>query len=235
MVEKPFTVTAGEADEHIALARKKRKMLSVFHNRRWDGFDPVMKPGNWREISAPGTGVFYDLGIHFIDQALCLFGIPNSIEADVQIQRENGLAADYFDVILRYNDHLKVILKSSRFVREPGPRYKLHGSKGSFIKYGSDPQEPALIAGGTPDSVRDWGKEAKVFWGKLNASIGGLHIEGRMETLPGNYADFYRNVYEHIAGNEELEVKQEEARTAVWLMELALKSHKKGRSIPVTH
>lgn len=259
VVEKPFTPSSAEADELIALAKKQGKVLTVFHNRRfdgdfltirellrqellgdvmeaefhWDGFAPVLKSTNWREGSEPGTGVWYDLGVHLLDQALRLFGVPATIAADIRKQR-GGEAHDYFDVTLGYGTGLKVRLKSSKFVRESFPRYALHGAKGSFVKYGIDPQEAALIAGAQPSAVRNWGKEPKELWGKINTSLGGLRAEGVIETIPGSYVDYYRNVMEHINGQAELEVKPEEARLAIQLIELALQSSKEGRALPVT-
>ncbi|MBS4198460.1 oxidoreductase [Bacillus sp. FJAT-49732] len=259
VVEKPFTATAEEADELIELAKEKNKVLSVFHNRRWDGdfmtireilqngligevkecefhwdsFNPIAASTNWREKSGLGTGVLYDLGVHLIDQAVCLFGIPNMISADVHIQREGAAAHDYFDLTLFYDRHLKVSLKSSRMVRTRGPRYTLHGDKGSFIKYGLDPQEQALIDGHTPANSRDWGKEPEELWGSIDTTVGGLNVKGTIETIPGAYQDYYQNIYEHITGVSDLVVKPEEARMNIRLIELALESHKEGKVIPI--
>ncbi|MCR8630332.1 oxidoreductase [Paenibacillus radicis (ex Xue et al. 2023)] len=258
IVEKPFTTNSAEADELIDLAKEQGKVLSVFHNRRWDGdfltirellkqeligsltecefhwdrYNPIAATGRWRNSDALGAGVFYDLGVHFLDQALCLFGIPQTIRADIRIQREGSLADDYFDVTLGYESGLKVNLNSSQLVREPGPRYILHGTKGSFVKYGIDPQEEALKRGLTPASP-GWGMEAAELWGKLNTSIGGLHIEGRIETLNGAYASYFQNVADHIRGHAELEVKPEQARTAIRLIELALQSSREQKTIQV--
>ncbi|WP_337102181.1 Gfo/Idh/MocA family oxidoreductase [Paenibacillus sp. YIM B09110] len=260
VVEKPFVPTAEEADELIALAGRKGKMLSIFHNRRWDGdfltiqkllrqgllgqimecefhwdgFDPVMNPGNWRETAGQGAGVFYDLGAHFIDQALCLFGVPDTIGADVRVQREGALAHDYFDVTLGYASGLKVNLKSSRFIREQGPRYLVFGKNGTFVKYGTDPQESALINGAMPATASDWGKEPESCWGRLNTSAFGLHFNGLVETLPGCYHSYYQNIYDHLTNGAELAVKPEEARTNIRLIELALQSHTEGKTLPVT-
>lgn len=260
VVEKPFTVTATEADELIALARRQGKVLSVYHNRRWDGdfltireilrqellgqvmtcefrwdvFSPVVRQGSWRESGGPGTGVWYDLGVHFLDQALCLFGVPQTITADIRMQRPGAVAHDYFDVTLGYANNLTVRLRSSRFARERGPRYVLHGTRGSFVKEGMDPQEAALIAGQSPATTPGWGVEPREHWGRLNTSVGGLHVEGVVETLPGAYQAFYQNIYDHITGQAELAVKPEEARMAIRLLELGLQSQAEGRTLAIT-
>ncbi|CAM4184745.1 oxidoreductase [Lederbergia lenta] len=259
VVEKPFTTTVEEADELMELAKKKELVLSVFHNRRWDGdfqtireivrkeligevmeceihwhgFNPKVS-NNWRDKKGQGTGVLYDLGVHLLDQAVCLFGMPKTIFADIQIQREGGLSHDYFDVTLGYGSKLKVSLKSSRFVLNHGPRYILHGDKGSFVKYGLDPQEEALIEGKTPAASSGWGEEPQEMWGNLDTHIGDLHFTGALETIPGAYQDYYQNIYDHIKGLSDLEVKPEEARMNIRLIELALQSHKEGRMILVT-
>ncbi|MBP3964703.1 oxidoreductase [Paenibacillus lignilyticus] len=258
VVEKPFTPTSAEADELIALAKEQGKVLSVYHNRRydgdyltvkellrqgmigevrdctfsWDGFDPVMRSTNWREGAQPGTGVFYDLGVHLFDQALTLFGIPDAVNGDVRVQREGAEAHDFFDVTLFYGNQMKVRVKSSKFVREASPRYVLHGTEGSFVKYGTDPQEAALIGGAMPGD-RGFGIEPRENWGKLNSSIGSMHFEGVVETFHSSYKGYYDNIYKHITGQAELNVKPEEARNAIRLIELALQSSEEGRTLPV--
>lgn len=259
VVEKPFTATTEEADELIALAKEKGKILSVFHNRRWDGdfmtireiinqnllgelkecefhwsgFNPTVS-SNWRDQAGPGHGVLYDLGVHLLDQALTLFGVPDTIFADVQIQREGGQADDYFDLTLGYGSSLKVSLKSSKFVKMQGPRYLLHGDRGSFIKYGIDPQESALIAGEMPAQSDNWGEESEEQWGTLETSIGDLQMRAIIETIPGAYQDYYQNIYESILGTAELAVKPEEARMNIRLIELAIQSSKEKRTLNVT-
>ncbi|MDF2723851.1 MAG: putative dehydrogenase [Paenibacillus sp.] len=258
VVEKPFTVTADEADRLIALAKEQGKVLSVFHNRRWDGdfltireivaqellgriseaefswdsYRPAVGK-NWRDKALPGSGVFYDLGVHLIDQALTLFGVPATINAEVRAIRDNAASHDYFQVVLGYTDGLRVRLKSSPLVRERGPRYTLHGTLGSFVKYGLDPQEKALINGGTPLEP-DWGAEPEALWGTLNTSVGGLQFTGRIRTIPGSYASYFQNVHDAITGKAELAVKPEQARMAVRLIELGMKSSDERRTIEVT-
>jgi predicted dehydrogenase len=258
VVEKPFTVTSREADELIALAREQGKVLSVYHNRRWDGdFRTVReivsrgllgtiveadfcwesyRPGagtNWRNSGAPGSGVFYDLGVHLLDQALTLFGTPSSIRADVRKIRKEARADDYFEVVLGYEDGPRVRLRSSPLVRRQGPRYTLHGTNGSFVKYGTDPQEQALIRGETPERP-NWGTEPEELWGTIDTTVNGLRYTGRVETLPGSYPAYYRNVSDAIAGWKELEVKPVQARMAIRLIELGILSSSERRTLEVT-
>lgn len=256
VVEKPFTNTYGEARELIGLARSQNCLISVHQNRRWDGdfmtvrnvleggllgrlveyeshFDRYRnepRPGAWRESSGPGSGVLYDLGAHLIDQALVLFGLPDEVSADVRTQREFAKAVDSFDVALRY-EALNVTLKATMLAREPGPRFTLHGTKGSFVKHGLDPQEEALKLGQRPTSEH-WGEEPEELWGTINTTIGGLHFRGKVETFAGRYTDYYQNVADAIRGRAELIVKPEEAANTIRVIELALESSARKCVVP---
>jgi predicted dehydrogenase len=252
VIEKPFTPTSAEADELIKIAEKAGRKIFVFQNRRWDGdfktvqqvayngylgeiieyeahfdrFAPGARRSAWRDEPLPAGGVLYDLGSHLIDQALVLFGLPQSVYADIRSQRTGSKVDDYFHVHLYYN-RLKVILKASMFVMEPGPRYILHGTKGSFIKYGFDPQEEMLKQGHMPDSP-DWGKEDPDYWGILNAEMHGQQFYGTIETEAGNYMGFYDNVHDVITKGAEQAVRPEEARNVIRIIELAFESKIKG-------
>jgi predicted dehydrogenase len=201
-------------------------------NLHWDRYNPEVSTARWREWDAPGTGILYDLGVHFFDQALSMFGIPQTLTADVGILREGGVATDYFDIKLRYADGLRVSVKSSKLNREPGPRYVLHGTLGSFVKYGIDPQEDALKEGKTPRTPQ-WGKEPQTLWGTLNTAINGLNVTGQIQTITGSYTAYYQNIADGVTGRAELAVKPEEARNAVRLIELALESSRLGKTLDV--
>lgn len=256
IVEKAFTVSSKEAEELIKLANEKNKILSVFHNSRWHGdyktiCDIVNKKllgdlveyeahfdryrnfiqESWKEEPKPGTGSLYNLGPHLIDQTLNLFGWPKSIWADLSIQRPGGKVCDHFELILFY-DHLKVTLKSSYLVREAGPRYTLHGTAGSFIKYGSDSQEALLKAGKSPLD-EDFGTEGEKYWGKLNTQIQGLHFEGKIETQKGSYMGYYDNIYDVIRNNRDLIVKPEHGLNTIKIIEAAIKSNVEKRIIEI--
>lgn len=256
VVDKPFTLTSEQAQELIDLARQRNKVVSVFQNRRWDGdfqtvrqlvkqeylgrlveyeshfdrFRNTFSPERaWREEVGPGSGVLFDLGSHLIDQAQVLFGLPRMLTADIRSQREAGKADDQFELILHY-DHLKATLKAGLLVRQPGPRFALHGTEGSFVKYGVDPQEEALKRGRSPREP-EWGMEPEAQWGILNTQIGGLHFQGKIETSQGCYSAYYENVYQAIRGEAELMVKPEEARNTIRLIELAVQSNAEQRTV----
>lgn len=257
VVDKPITTTAKQAQQLIDLARQRNKVLSVYHNRRWDGdfqtvkrlleagylgqlveyeahydrFRPMLKPNAWREKEELGSGLLFDLGSHLIDQAQVLFGLPEAVTADIGVQREGGQAMDYFEVLLHYG-RLRVRLKGGMLVRELGPHFILHGTAGSFVKYGMDPQEEALKQG---ESLLqpNWGMEPSAQWGLLNTEIGNLHFHGKIETVKGCYQAYYENVYDAIVHGADLAVKPEEARNTIRLIELAVESDEQKRTVAV--
>jgi predicted dehydrogenase len=188
----------------------------------FDRFRNHPQPGAWREEEGPGTGILFDLGSHLIDQAQVLFGLPQMITADIRIQRDFARAADNFELILHY-ERLKVTLKAGMLVREAGPRFSLHGTEGSFVKYGLDVQEEALKQGLTPSSPR-WGEEPEEQWGTLNTQVGELHVKAPVETIPGRYQAFYENLVAAINGKAKLIVKPEEAMNTIRIIELAMES-----------
>ena len=255
IVEKPFTMETGEAENLIALAKEKDKLLSVFQNRRWDSdyltckkvieekmlgrlvsfeshFDRYrnfIQPDTWKEEPNRGAEIVYNLGAHMIDQAYELFGMPQSISADIGIQRTGGKVDDFYHIVLRYTD-VHVTLKSSYLVREEGPRYILHGTLGSFLKWGIDPQEEDLKAGRYPDEPT-WGSEPKKLWGKLNSEVNDLHVTGRIETIAGNYLSYYDNIYAVIREGAELIVKPEQSLDLMRLIEAAIESNRTGNAV----
>lgn len=192
IVDKPFTITVAEAQELIALANKSQRLLSVFHNRRWDAdfltvqqllgkgrlsevmhfeshfdrFRPQVQQ-RWRERAGPGSGVWFDLGSHLADQAMQLFGTPDSIYADLAVQRRSATATDYFHVVMEYGAR-RVILHAGSLVAAEIPRFALHGTGGSYIKYGLDTQEEALKRGKVP---------GRTGWGKRPAPRDSFHAE----------------------------------------------------------
>ncbi|XSG75065.1 oxidoreductase [Herpetosiphon llansteffanensis] len=257
VVDKPFTLNSIQADQLIALAEQQQRVLSVFHNRRWDGdflttkavidagwlgrlvsyechydrYRPQLKQGAWREQASAGSGILYDLGSHLIDQAVVLFGLPQTITAQLSKQRDGAQTVDYFDLRLGYAE-LQVTLKAGMLVREPGPRFSVHGTHGSWLKAGSDPQEAALKAGQTPNSP-NWGQEPAADWGLLNTEANGLALRGTIETLVGNYPAYYRNLAQALSGEAALAVSAKQARAVIRLIELAEQSAAEQRTIAV--
>ncbi|WP_134088215.1 oxidoreductase [Olivibacter sp. XZL3] len=254
VVEKPFTNTVDEADELIALAKNQGKLLSVFHSARWhsdyltvkdviasgelgrlvtmeiryDRFRNYLRPSAWREDDLPGSGIWFDLGAHLIDQTLQLFGKPHSLFASLRKMREGVGAVDDFEVLFYY-PQLKVSLKGSMLIKEPTPRFALYGTEGAFIKPGVDPQEAALREGKTPADLPNWGEEPEEIWGILNTTAEEPENRRKIPSQKGNYPGYYENVRDAILKKTELAVTAEQARDVIYLLQLAEKSWEEKR------
>jgi scyllo-inositol 2-dehydrogenase (NADP+) len=251
VLEKPFTITSDDAKKLISQAAKKNRILTVYQNRRYvsdfrtirqllkekilgevvefeahyDRYRPEQRPNAWREENTPGSGILYDLGAHLIDQAFCLFGMPQFVTADIRIQRPHARTTDYFDLWLDYG-FTRVILKAGMLVREPGPRYMIHGRQGSFLKSGEDPQE-ALLRKGILPTAAGWGQEPEDIYGLLHTEINGKIIKEKYPSLTGNYGGFYKDLYQTIRRGEPLKVKPEHGYNTIRLIELATESNEK--------
>lgn len=255
IVEKPFTVNTTEALSLINISKESGKYVFPFHNRRWDSdfltikhlisqeyfgkivefesrwdrFTPEILRATWKYQQKEGGGTLFDLGIHLIDQAVCLFGVPESVFARLFNQREGSVSDDSFDLKLIYPD-LNVSLKASVFAKESGPRFQVHGKSGSFVKYGLDAQEAMLRKGKKPGS-KGYGIEPASQRGILNIESFGKKFRGRYETLPGNYMAFFDNVYSVIVNNAAVIVKPEDALMNIRIIEAARKSDKEMRIV----
>jgi len=250
VVEKPFTVTVEEGSELIALAKTENKILSVYHNRRYDSdyktikkildekllgdlveaefhfdrYSENLSPKVHKEIPGPGTGTLYDLGSHLIDQALQLFGMPDAVFADIRIIRPISKVDDYFDLLLYYST-LRVRIKSSYQVREPLPGYVLHGSKGSFIKPKTNVQEIALQTGEVPGG-KYWGMEPESERGLLHTENNGKIIREYIKSERGDYGDYYKAIFNAIRNDDAVPVTSKEALDVIKIIEAAFKSSK---------
>lgn len=251
VVDKPFTTTYAEAAELVALARERGRLLTVYQNLRCNGdfrtirqllksgrlgrivlyeahFDRYrlhLRPGAWREMTAPGSGVFFDLGVHLIDQAMVLFGLPERVTADIRIERDGAIVDDAFDIFLHY-PRTVVLLRASMIALAPDVRYILRGEQGAFVKTGIDPQEPALRRGEIP---RDdtWGLEPPEKWGVLHAPKEDGTVAETITTMPGDYRLFYANVRDAVLGKSPIDVTHEQMLNVMKALELCVESSHK--------
>ena len=252
VVDKPFTPTLAEALDLVQIAKQQRRIVTVYQDRRYTGdfatvqqvvsegtlgrvvlfeshfdrFRPERKPNAWREETLPGSGVWFDIGPHLFDQALLLFGAPDAIGADIRIERPDVVVDDAFDVTLYYR-HARAVLRASMLAAPAGPTWIVHGMKGSFIKYGMDPQEAALKEGRTPDEA-DWDTESPDLYGKLITP----DVTRTVPTLRSSFARYYENVRDAMLGTAELAVTPEWSLDVMRGLQLAVESNRTRRVLP---
>ena len=251
VIEKPFANTVREAELLIEEAEKRDLVLTAYQNRRWDAdfltVQKVLASGElgeiiefeshydrfrlevlsdtWKEVQAAGSGNLFNLGPHLIDQALILFGTPESVTAKIKTVRPFGKTDDYFDIALDYNDK-RIILKSSILAFNNDLRYVIHGTKGSFIKKGLDVQEPVLKTNVLPN-IKNWGKESESMYGNLYTINGTKTIESEL----GNYSPFYDNLADAVLDKKALLVTPQQVLNTTKIIELAQKSNRLSKTI----
>jgi predicted dehydrogenase len=252
VVDKPFTITVAEARHLAAVAKERKVMLSVFQNRRWDSdfltvqnairddlvgrvmlfesridrYRPEVRD-RWRERPGPGAGLLYDLGPHLIDQALVLFGIPDSVQATLAKQRRGGKTDDFFQLVLRYGE-MVATLGAGSLVSGGSARFAVHGDRASMVKQKPDIQEDQLRAGMLPGSP-GWG---------MDPDDAVLYNGATGETRPlkaerGDQRGYYVALRKALLGNAPNPVPPEQGATVMAIIEAAFRSDSEGcRLVP---
>nr|WP_086492094.1 oxidoreductase [Novosphingobium panipatense] len=250
VVDKPFTLDLAQARTLIALAQDNGRLLTVFHNRRWDSdflsvrkaiaaglvgdpahleihfdrFRPQVRD-RWREGDGPGAGIWFDLGPHLVDHALLLMGLPDRVTAALALQREGGRSTDWAHVVLEYADGKRAILHASMLVAGGSGRFIVHGTGGSAVKHGMDVQESQLLAGMMPGAP-GWGEDGDplvLYDAQGNAS--------RLPAEPGDQREFYRLVGEAVRGRAPNPVPPIQSLAVMAVIEAAERSAAEGRSV----
>jgi predicted dehydrogenase len=250
VVDKPFTVTLVEARALAATSAEAERILSVFQNRRWDsdflGIARELAAGRvgevvefrseisryrpqirdrWRERAGPGAGLWYDLAPHLIDQALVLFGPPETVHADLQVQRRGGSTIDWFQAVLGYG-RKRVILASSMTAADPATRFLVRGTKGSLTKRRGDPQEDQLVSGQKPGSP-GWGRDPD----PLIFVAGEGRAPTEVATPAGNYLGYYVAIRDALRGEGESPVTPAQASTVLAIIEGGIQSSDEGQVV----
>ena len=253
VVDKPFAPTAAAARELAADARARGLLCTVFQNRRWDGdfltlrrlldtgalgvvrrfesrferWSPVPRAA-WKERSDPeeAGGLLFDLGAHLVDQALQLFGPVATVYAELDRRRAGAVVDDDTFVALSHRSGVRSHLWMSKVAAQRGPRFRVQGDRAAFTKFGLDPQEPALAAGGSPGSP-GWGEEPPELWGRLGME--GATQEVRTEA--GRYQRFYTGVAAALRGEGPPPVDPGDAISALEVIEAARRSAEQGQTV----
>jgi predicted dehydrogenase len=253
VIEKPFVTNSKDGQSLIELAKANNLVASVFQNRRWDGdfltvkkliaenqlgdirvyksqfsrFRPTPQQ-RWRESSAAGSGILFDLGPHLIDQALQLFGMPKAISAQCQSLRDGSESIDFFHLVLHYEQHLAV-LEASPYQAAPNSRFSVQGTKGQYIVQGLDPQEERLKAGISPQ-FDSWSQEDE-------DNFGQLYIDDQIKIIAterGKYQCYFSRLAKAITENAEPPVTLADALDNIKLIELAMESSNSGKTIAIS-
>ena len=255
VVEKAFAGNANEAAELRDLAREANRKLAVFQNRRWDSdflsvreilqtgklgdiveanfgflrFDPNLSEKSHKEEPSSGAGIVKDLGPHVIDQAIALFGFPESVFADIDITRQNSRVDDYFDILLSYPGK-RVHVKGGYFFKQPMPEYSLFGKSGCYLKKRSDVQERQLQMGMKPDDP-DYGWEPAGCEGHLHLAMGGDNGLELVTAPRGSYVKFYDGVCNSIASDLPEPVTATDGVQVMRVIDAAFQSRQFGSAV----
>ena len=250
VVDKPFTLTVKEAESLATIAQEHGRLLSVFHNRRWDSeilaTQQVLASGalgevthyechmdryrpnvrqRWREDAGPGSGLWFDLGPHMIDQALLLFGMPQGVQGSLATLRRGGQTDDWGHAVLHYAT-MRVVLHASLLVAGGGPRTQIHGTLGSWVKYGADTQEPQLQQGMSPnDAAFGVDPDEGIFY------EGATGAATRTPSPTGRQQRFYQSMRNAIRHGGPLPVTTKEAVAVMKVLEGFYTSARQGRTV----
>jgi predicted dehydrogenase len=252
VIDKPFTVTLEQARSLAAMAKEHNRILSVFHNRRWeseilatkavietgvlgeishyeshiDRFRPVVRQ-RWREDPGPGAGLWFDLGPHLIDQALHLFGLPHAVNGSFGILRNGGRTDDWAHIQLIY-DRMRVVLHASLLVSGGGPRSVLHGTQGSWAKFGADVQESQLMSGMLPsDPAFGYDPSPGIVYD------GATGTQTEVPTPAGNQREYYVGIRDAILGKCPVPVPVRDAIAGMAILETSFESGAQGLVMPL--
>ena len=267
VVDKPCTVTLADAEHLLEVAAQQGRVMTVFQNRRldsdflalqqvlaggelgrvvqvdshFDRYRPVV-PSRWREEDLPGSGLWFDLGSHLVDQALVMFGLPDAISLDLACLRDGSEVNDWFHAVLRYDTAragLRVILHASTLVADLGPRWAVHGTTGSFTKFGLDSQEDTLKTGRRPqlDAPDDWGTDPSpgevLHMATLPGVAAPVSVRHESPNPPGNYLAYYANLRDHLVGQADLLVTPDQVRAVMRVLTLGEQSASEGLVLSV--
>jgi len=254
VVDKPVAANAADARRLAAAAAERGLVAAAFHNRRWDGdvltvrrlledgalgdllrlesrferWRPEVDAGRWRERAGAedAGGVLFDLGSHLIDQVLWLLGSPARVYAEITARRPGAEVDDDVFVALEYEGGVRAHLWMSQVAAQHGPRFRLLGLRGAYVKYGLDVQEAAMRAGERPDAP-GFGSEPPEAWGFLGSEDAGE----RVETQPGRYVAFYEGMVAAIREGAPPPVPLEDATAGLEVIEAAKASADRGQVV----
>ena len=254
VVDKPIAMDVAEAARLIEAGERSGRILTAYQNRRWDGDFQTVRSlidggrlgavdslearferwmavgGQWREVADEAGGPHRDLGAHLIDQSLLLFGPARGVFAQMDRRRPDSAVDDSTFVAIDHADGVHSRLWTSLMAARPGPRIRLRGTGGEYVKDDLDPQENQLLAGERPGDP-GFGDEPPERWGRLYDS------DGSVQTVPtarGDYSRFYELLRDAVQGRGERPVDPVDSLRGLQVMEAAERSARSGAVEVVT-
>ena len=244
LIEKPFSVTSAQAQELFVLGSQKSLKVLAYQNRRFDSdfiavkkvlesgklgkiteahlrfdrFRNTISPNKFKEEPMPGSGIFYDLGAHLIDQAIALFGIPAGFTKTYGKFREHSEVDDFATAHLKYEGGLNVFVTTNMLVLKPQSAYTIYGTNGTFTKVRADEQEAQLVAGVVLDDI-SYGSEKLGSEGCLTYLNGTETIMESISPERGNYMELFDEVFATIRNDQPYFVKSEEILAQLEILE----------------
>ena len=186
---------------------------------RFDRYRPTIGPKAFKETQLPGSGIWFDLGAHLIDQAISIFGKPINHFGKKATFRENSVVDDYSFMHIEFAHKVNVFITASMLVTNPQAGIVIHGTKGSFVKRFCDEQENQLIAGMSP-LAKEFGMEQPDNEGILTYSNELNEIQSELYASPkGNYNDLFDSLCESIRNGKPFPVSNEEIIEQLKLLE----------------
>lgn len=242
VIDKPFTITTSEADDLIHEARKRNLLLSAFHNRRWDwDYLTVRKvidegllgevwqlescvgryghSSRWRAQRDSMGSLLHDWGAHLVDQAIQLMGLPMQVMAWRHFRMWQSDVESFIRAVLDYGEGRIFTVEVNYLRAAERPRWYVLGDRGGLVKYGLDPQEEALRIGNI-----DAAAEPPEYWARVWLYEEGQVTERTIDSVHGDWREYYRNIAAVLLRGEELAVKPEQAREVMRVIEAVLQS-----------
>lgn len=251
VVDKVMCLGLTEADDMLAAAARADRVLTVFHNRRWDWdyltlrhvlqqgwlgspylFESTVlhygEPRGWRSSAAQGGGILYDWGAHLIDQALLLVPGPvRQVEAVVQHRKwARSDAGSYARVSLHFENGALFVVEVGNLARQGKPRWYVLGEEGAFIREGRDPQEPFLVRREL-DAAREGAADRAV----VVTTRDGLPLRLAVDSVRGSWRSYYQNVADVLLRGGTLAVTPRQVRRAIAVFDAADEAARTGVAV----
>jgi scyllo-inositol 2-dehydrogenase (NADP+) len=251
VLDKPFSLTVAEGRRMIATARRRRRLLSAFHNRRWDvDYETVRRlaesgrfgrirylesrisqagrlgPGRWRAERKHMGGLLYDWGAHLVDQALRLIPArPVSVYGLAQrdLPPEPGWdVEDRMQALIRFEDGAAALVAWALGSPAPMPRFVVEFERGGV--------RVEHLVQNYPEA--DEQRRGIVSYREVRGADGRMTVEQKaLRYARIGWEGYYRNVGAALLGRAPLAVTPEQALCNVAICEAAYASARTGQSV----